>query len=192
MWIHESFTNYAESLFVEYHFSEQQAADYVVGLRKLIKNDRPIVGTYGVNHEGSGDMYYKGANMLHSLRQIVNDREKWRTILTGINTKFRYQTVTSKQVEDYLSEQTKINLKPFFDQYLRTTEVPRFVFQINGNQLIYRYENVVAGFEYPLVIRANGQSFKVFPRKDPQVVRFASPIGSFQVDRNFYVEAIRQ
>jgi len=192
MWIHEGFTNYAESLFVEYHFSQRQAEDYVVGLRKLIKNDRPIVGTYGVNHEGSGDMYYKGANMLHSLRQIVNDREKWRTILTGINTKFRYQTVTSKQIEDYLSEQTEVDLKAFFDQYLRTTQVPRFVFQINGNQLIYRYENVVAGFEYPLVVHVNGQPFRVFPRKNPQAVRFASPIGSFQADRNFYVEAVRQ
>ena len=192
MWIHESFTNYSESLFVEYHFSKQQAEDYVVGVRKLIKNDRPIIGTYGVNHEGSGDMYYKGSNMLHSLRQMVNDRERWRQILVGLNDKFRYQTVTSKQVEDYISEQTGIDLAAFFNQYLRTTRVPRFVFQVRGNQLIYHYENVVAGFDYPLVIQVDGKSYRIFPKEKAQVVRFPSLIGSCQVDRNFYVEAVRR
>ena len=192
MWIHESFTNYAESLFVEYHFGKQQAADYVIGLRKSIKNDRPIVGTYGVNHEGSGDMYYKGANLLHSLRHIVNDREEWRKILTGLNTKFRYQTVTSKQVEDYISQQTGIDLSAFFDQYLRTTQVPRFVFQVRGNQLIYRYQNVVPGFNYPLAVSVNGKSYRIFPSDKPQVVRFSASIGSIEVDPNFYIDSVRR
>jgi len=192
MWIHESFTNYAENLFVEYHFGKEKAEDYVIGTRKLIKNDRPIVGVAGVNHEGSGDMYYKGGNMLHTLRHIVNDREKWRRILTGINTDFQYQTVTSKQVENYMSMHTGIDLSKFFDQYLRTVEVPRFVFQVQGNQLIYQYENVVSGFNYPLAINVNGKSYRIFPQQNPQMVRFAMPIDSCEVDRNFYVDSVQE
>jgi len=192
MWIHESFTNYAENLFVEYHFGKEKAQDYVIGTRKLIKNDRPIVGVSGVNHEGSGDMYYKGGNMLHTLRHIVNDREKWRRILTGINTDFQYQTVTSKQVENYMSMHTGIELSKFFDQYLRTIEVPRFVFQVQGNQLIYQYENVVAGFNYPLAIKVNGKSYRIFPQQNQQMVRFAMPIDSCEVDRNFYVDSVQE
>ncbi len=191
MWIHESFTNYSESLFVEYHFGKRQAEDYVIGLRKLIKNDRPIVGTYGVNHSGSGDMYYKGANMLHSLRQMVNDRDRWRKTLTGLNDEFRYQMVSSKQVEDYLSEHTGMDLSAFFDQYLRTTKVPVFVFETRGNQLIFHYDNVVAGFDFPLVIQVNGQPYRIFPREDRQIVRFETLIDSCEVDRNFYVETRR-
>ncbi|MDZ4329200.1 MAG: M1 family metallopeptidase, partial [Flavobacterium sp.] len=108
MWIHESFTNYSESLFVEYYYGKEAGFEYVLGTRKGIKNDKPIIGNYNVNNEGSGDMYPKGGNMLHTLRQIVNDDEKWRGILRGLNSTFYHQTVTTKQIEDYLSQQVGI------------------------------------------------------------------------------------
>ncbi len=104
MWIHESFTNYSESLFLEYYFGKEAGYTYVRGIRKNIENDKPIIGNYGVNNEGSGDMYYKGANMLHTLRQVLNDEEKWRAILRGLNATFYHQTVTTQQIESYLSE----------------------------------------------------------------------------------------
>ncbi|MDQ4139083.1 MAG: M1 family metallopeptidase, partial [Bacteroidota bacterium] len=95
MWIHESFTAYSENLFLDYHFGKKASSEYVIGTRKNIKNDRPIVGYYDVNYSGSGDMYYKGANMLHTLRQVVNNDEKWRAILRGLNKEFYHQTVTA-------------------------------------------------------------------------------------------------
>ncbi len=192
MWIHEGFTNYSESLFVEYHFGRQKAADYVIGLRKRINNDRPIIGTYDVNHEGSGDMYYKGANMLHTLRHIVNDRQQWRQILTGLNTTFRHQTVTTEQVENYLSEQTGRDLSKFFDQYLRTTKIPRLMYRINGPQLTYWFENVVPGLSIPVDLYAGGRSYRVFPREAVQSVRFANPINTVTWDRNFYIDFRQQ
>jgi hypothetical protein len=71
------FTNYSESLF-EYYYGKEAGYTYVRGLRNIIDNDKPIIGTYDVNNEGSGDMYPKGANMLHTIRQLVNNDEKWR------------------------------------------------------------------------------------------------------------------
>jgi aminopeptidase N len=103
MWVHESFGNYSESLYVEYYFGKEAGNEYVLGTRRNIMNDRPITGIYNVNFEGSGDMYYKGGNMLHTLRQIVNDDGKWRGILRGLNKDFYHQVVKGSQIENYMS-----------------------------------------------------------------------------------------
>ena len=102
MWIHESFTNYAESLFLEYHYGKEAADAYVTGLREGISNDRPIIGHYGVNSQGSSDMYFKGANMLHTIRQLFKDAQKWRAMLRGMNREFYHQTVSTAQIENYI------------------------------------------------------------------------------------------
>ncbi len=97
-----------------------------LGTRRNIRNDRPITGIYNVNYEGSGDMYYKGGSMLHTLRQIVNDDEKWRSILRGLNKDFYHQVVKGSQIENYMIDKTGMKLKPFFDQYLRDVRIPVF------------------------------------------------------------------
>ena len=124
MWVHEGFTNYSETLFTTCEYGVEAGNDYVIGTRKNIQNDIPVIGSYGVNQEGSGDMYYKGGNLLHTIRQVINDDEKFRQILRGLNKDFYHQTVDSKQVEAYISEKSGIDLSKVFDQYLRTTVIP--------------------------------------------------------------------
>ena len=143
MWIHESFTNYSESLFVEYYYGKEAGNEYVRGIRKNIQNDKPIIGQYNVNNEGSSDMYYKGANMLHTIRQIVNDDEKWRGILRGLNSTFYHQTVTTKQIEDYLTAQSGVDLTTVFNQYLRDTRIPTLEYFFKDNNLGFRWTNCV-------------------------------------------------
>ncbi len=187
MWIHEGFTNYSENLFVEYHFSKKDAEDYVIGSRQLIRNDRPIIGTYGVNKSGSGDMYYKGGNMLHTIRQIINDDEKWRSILRGLNKEFWHKTTTTQEVESYISGKAGIDLSKVFDQYLRTANIPALNYGIEGNKLKYSYANIVDGFAMPLRVTINGQETVITPRAESQELTVDEPIESFDVDRNFYV-----
>ena len=187
MWIHESFANYAESLFVEYHFSRKEAEDYVIGTRRRIRNDRPIIGKYGLNREGSGDMYYKGGNILHTLRHIIDDDERWLGILRGLNSTFWHQTVTTDQVESYMASESGTNLKCFFDQYLRTTKVPVFSYRIKGQTLCYRYDDVVEGFSMPIEIQINGRTHRLRPTTEIQEFKFTTSIKSVSVDRNFYV-----
>ena len=188
MWIHESFTNYSENLFVEYHFTEKEAQDYVLGCRKLVKNDRPIISEYDVNGRGSsGDMYYKGGNMLHSIRHTINDDKKWRNILRGLNKKFWHQTVGTKEIESFISEASGIDFDLFFDQYLRTTKIPVFKYQINGNRLEYRYQNVVPGYDYPLRVWINGEVVSLKPTEEMQTLLGDEAIKAFEVDRNFFV-----
>lgn len=188
MWVHESFTTYSEGLFVEYFYGKQAGAEYIVGTRRVIQNDAPIVGNYDVNDEGSSDMYFKGANILHTLRQLLEDDAKWREILRGLNRDFRHQTVTGKQIEDYLSKKTGIDLTEFFNQYLRDTRIPVIEFKVNQNTLLYRYTDIVENFDMPVIIHLNDTPQWLFPKANWQTEPFEQPIESLVLDANFLVE----
>jgi aminopeptidase N len=187
MWIHESFTNYSESLFVEYYYGKEAGYEYVRGIRKNIQNDKPIIGAYNVNNEGSSDMYYKGANMLHTLRQIVNDDEKWRTILRGLNRTFYHQTVTTKQIENYLSSAIGIDLDTFFDQYLRDSRIPTLEYYFKGGTLGFRWTNCVTGFDMPLKIFLNGEEKWLKPSIIWSIKSIGLESPTLKIDSNFYV-----
>ncbi len=193
MWVHEGFTNYSETLFTEYYYGKDAGSDYCIGTRKLIRNDRPIIGPYGVNKEGSGDMYYKGGNMLHTIRYVINDDEKFRAILRGLNSKFDHSVVTTQQVESYMSEHSGKDLSKIFDQYLRTTKIPALEYKFNGNNMSYRWTNCVDGFNMPVKL-AGGKD-------DPIAIGWLKPTTEWQttsvtadvlkddlkIDRNFYI-----
>lgn len=187
MWIHESFTAYSENLFLDYFYGKEASKEYVLGTRMAISNDIPIIGTYNVNTEGSADMYYKGANMLHTLRQIVNDDEKWRSILRGLNAEFYHQTVSTKQIENYMSQKTGINLTPVFDQYLRDIRIPIFSYNIIDGKLAYRWENVVDGFNMPVKITVDGKEMSLKPTQQWQTIDLSQENATITVDENYYV-----
>jgi len=187
MWIHESFTAYSENLFLDYYYGEEAAADYVIGTRKNISNKTAIIAPYNVNASGSGDMYYKGANMLHTLRQLIGDDEKWRQILRGLNKTFYHQTVTTAQVEDYLSQQTGYDLSAFFDQYLRDTRIPILEYMIKNKTLHYRYTDVVEGFDTPVIVTLNDKEFWLHPNSSWKSLALNSNESILKVDRNFYI-----
>lgn len=187
MWIHESFTNYSETLFTDYWYGKEAGNAYVQGTRKNIVNDIPIIGPYNVNQEGSGDMYYKGGNMLHTIRQVINDDEKFRQILRGLNKTFYHQTVTTKQIEDYISTQSKTDFSKVFDQYLRTTQVPVLEYKVDGNRLSYRYTNCVKGFNLPLKVKFKTEQW-IKPTEEWQTLDlYPEGDNSFTVDPNFYI-----
>ena len=187
MWIHESFTNYSESLFLDYYYGKKAASEYVIGLRKTIANKTPIIGKYNLNKEGSSDMYNKGGNMLHTLRQLIDNDEKWRLILRKMNADFYHQTVTTKQIEDFLSKETGFNLHPFFNQYLRTIKIPTLEHTIENKTLKYRWTNTVANFEMPLKTTINGEEKWIYPTSTWKNLALTSAGTSFLIDENFYV-----
>lgn len=150
MWIHESFTNYAESLFLEYHFGWQAAQEYVRGLRFAVSHDRPVIPDYGVNERGSGDMYYRGSNFLHTLRAVVADDSLWREMLLGLNREFYQQTVGTKALVGYMSEVLGLDVAPLVKQYLMDTRLPVLEYGFRDGQLRYRYAQIGADFAMPL------------------------------------------
>lgn len=187
MWVHEGFTAYSENLYLDYHFGTNAASEYVLGTRSAISNDRPIIGYYDVNHSGSGDMYYKGANLLHTLRQVVDDDEKWRSILRGLNETFYHQTVTTQQVEDYLSEQAGRDLSAVFDQYLRDMRIPVLEYRLNNGRFNYRWGNAVRGFDLPIEVMLNGEVVKLEPIQSWQSLKGWEDGTEVVIDPDYYV-----
>jgi aminopeptidase N len=189
MWIHESFANYAEAIYTECQEGKTAGAEYARGSRANTQNDRPIIGSYGVNNEGSGDMYYKGGNMLHNIRQVVNDDAKWRAVLRGLQTTFRRQTVTSKQVEDYMSRRSGVDLSKVFTQYLRTAKIPVLEYKIEGSKLSYRWTDVIPGFDMPVRVKLSSSGWtRLRPTESWKTATLKLPDpAAFAVDENFYV-----
>lgn len=189
MWIHESFANYSEGLYTEYYHGKEAGAAYTRGVRSNIQNKAPIIGYYDVNREGSIDMYYKGGNMLHTIRQIVGNDEKWRSILRGLGKDFYHQVVTTQQIEQYFSSHVGRNLQKVFDQYLRHVEIPILEYRYKKGKVEYRWTNCVDGFDMPVkVTLSKGVYTMVYPTTEWK----SSPCklgkkGKLVVDENFYV-----
>ena len=187
MWVHEGFTNYSENLFTEYYYGKEAGAAYVIGCRKNIQNKAPIIGIYNMNKEGSGDMYYKGGNMLHAIRQIINDDEKWRQILRGLNKEFYHQTVDTKQIEDYVSKNAGKDFSKVFDQYLRDIKIPVLEYEIEKGKVKYRWANCVDGFDMPVKIATNGGKMAfIYPDTSWKNLK-AKNVNDVTLDNNFYV-----
>ncbi len=191
MWLHESFANYAEGIYTECRLGKMAGAAYMIGARSGIRNDRPIVPVFGVNAQGSGDMYPKGGNMLHTIRAIIDDDAKWRDILRGLNKTFWHQTVTGAQVEDYISREAGIDLSRVFAQYLTTTQIPAFEYRIESGKISYHWANVVSGFDMPVRVNVPGLGTRVLhPTEAWQTLDVASSrAAELSVDENFYVTA---
>jgi len=186
MWIHEGFTAYSENLFLDYYYGTKAASEYVIGTRSSILNDKPIIGNYDVNSEGSSDMYYKGANMLHTLRQLIEDDNKWRQILRGLNSEFYHQTVSTKQIESYISNESGLNLSAFFNQYLRDTRIPTLEYSLRDNKLSYRWTQIVSGFEMPVEIVVDEKNMWLYPTKAWQKIDLNS--SKIIIDNNYYIK----
>ncbi|SMD38979.1 Peptidase family M1 [Reichenbachiella faecimaris] len=189
MWIHESFTCYSEGLYTEYFFGKEAGAAYIKGQRAGIKNIKPIIGDYGVNSDDHGNVYSKGSNILHTLRQAINDDEKWRGILRGLNKTFYHQTVTTQQIENYISEQAGRDFQFVFNQYLRNSSLPTFEYVIRENQIGYRWSGVVEGFDLPLKVLIGKEEKWLEPKTDWQFLD-ASDVTTIKVDPNFYVTVL--
>lgn len=160
MWVHESFTTYSESLFVESQYGKQAGQEYLHGQRRDIQNDGPIIGPYGVNKEGSGDMYDKGSNLLNMVRTALNDDARWRQMLRGLNQTFYHQTVTGQQVIDYLSREAGRDFSPVFAQYLQYSSLPVLEMRLEKGQLLGRWVANVPAFDLPVRVRLKGGEYK--------------------------------
>lgn len=163
MWIHEGFTTYTETVFIECIKGYDEALKYVNGQAKSVRNDRPIIGKFGVNHEGSGDMYYKGALMLNTIRHILNNDTKWWKLLRDYSETYKKQIIDTKTVIDFFNKESGLDLTPVFMQYLTTTKIPRLILHKNGTNLAYSWENTLPEFTMPIDITIQGKTMRIYP-----------------------------
>lgn len=190
MWIHESFTNYSEGLFLEYHYDKETAYKYIRGLRANIQNNGTIIGQYNVHKEGSSDMYYKGSNMLHTIRQVIDDDVKWREILRGLNNTFYHKTVTTKQIEAYMTKLANKDLSKIFDQYLRDIRIPMLEYAIIDDKMKIRWGNVIDGFNMPVRVFIDGEANWLSPTTQWSNVELTASNATIKIDPNFYISTL--
>lgn len=191
LWIHEGFTSYMESVFVECEYGKEAALDYIYGLRQTINNDRPLIGSYGVNHEGSGDMYYKGSNIINTLRSLVEDDDLWWKTLRGFHETFKYQTITTDDVVEYLSDAFAKDLSAFFEQYLQHTQIPKLIFKKDEkkNTLRYKWVSDVKEFDMPVEIRIDHEPQWIFPKSNKWQNLQVKEQQVFSIDpKKFYID----
>jgi aminopeptidase N len=186
MWIHEGFTMYSEALYVESIDGKAAGAKYIAGIRSNIMNNKPVIGIYNVNHEGSGDMYYKGANLIHMTRILLDDDKKWRELLRGMNKEFGLKTTTTEEVVAYINKITGKNLSKIYDQYLRYAQIPVLEYKQVGNQVSYRWQADVENFDMPIRIKRGNKMEWIKPEKEWKKLTLNS---EFSPDvLNFYIK----
>jgi len=190
LYIHESFTTYSEALFVEYFYGKTAGFEYVRGLRPGIANNSPLIGNYDVNDPNNSDIYSKGSNVLHTLRQLVGDDDKWREILRGLNKQFYHQTVSSQDIESYISSSSGLTLDVFFDQYLRDARMPIFQYKIEGGnqkKLSFRWSECIDNFDMRLKIKYNDKVIYVYPTTKWSSITLDNKCEEIIISKEYYV-----
>lgn len=187
MWIHEGFTTYAETVFVECMFGYEKAMKYSAGQRASVANDKPVIGIFGVNKQGSGDMYYKGALMLNTLRHIINNDDKWWAMLLKYSETYKKQIIDTDTVIAFFSKESGMDLKPFFEQYLKYKKIPELQVRLKNGKLEHRWETNVSGFTMPVGLRADGKEFRIIATNSWQTSDILlSDVNSLDIQREKY------
>lgn len=190
MWVHEGFTSYTESIYIECRWGKEEALEYLKGLRNNIENKETIIGDYGVNAEGSGDMYYKGSNLLNTIRSIYNDDELWWNTLRDYTATFKHKLITTQQVEDFFNNATNVDLQPVFDQYLRHTAIPKLEFKNTNGKINYRWVVDVEEFNMPVAIFIKGEEKRIHPSKNWQTLDGNLDLNDIKVNElEFYIDS---
>ncbi len=186
MWVHEGITQYSEALFTECQQGVEAGADYVIGLRKKIENKKPIIGPYGVNQEGPGDMYPKGANLMHMIRHIIGD-STFKAMMLEMNKRFYHKVTSSAEIEKFISDFSGKGLGKVFDQYLRTTRIPVLEWSMHDGDLYMRWSNCVDGFSMPANVMVNGEERVLEVSQSWSFPVSGLRTAHVSVDRNWYV-----
>lgn len=190
MWIHEGFTTYSETVFVECQYGYDKAMQYIGGQQNNTENRKPVIGVFGVNKPGSGDMYYKGAAMLNTLRHVVNDDKKWWELIYNYSETYKKDIIDTETVVNYFNTKTGMNLTPIFDQYLRYKNIPKLEVKLNKKKLEYRWVTDVKNFAMPVGLTINGKPLRVKATNDWQSVTVeTTDINMIELEKNkYYVE----
>jgi aminopeptidase N len=195
MWIHEGWTTYLESLYVEYRWGTADAIKYLNGYKPKVHNLRPIVAERGVNAEPTEDQYFKGALMINTLRSVVNDDAKWWPLLHDFYQHFKYQDIMTEDVVTYFNQHTGMNLTPIFDQYLRHTQIPRLelLFGEAPGTVMYKWRADEDDFAMPVRVGTPDHWQIIHPTTHWQSMQTSLTRDDFQVDTDhYYVDVNKQ
>ena len=176
VWIQEGFATYAESLFFEYDAGKEKYQDNILFNRLLIKNKYPVVGVRDRRwfHFRKGmDVYIKGAWILHTLRNQIDDDAVFFDIITSFYNKHKVQLVDSEDFIRVVNEKTGKDYHWFFEQYLNNNFAPTLEYAHTKDGLLYyRWINVTDSFnDLKVDLYFNGKKHQVVPSTKVQTIQ---------------------
>lgn len=162
-WLHEGFATYSEALYVEYLFDYKKSLEYLLTKRWDIRNQRPLVGPRGVNHgdPDDTDIYNKGAWVLHTFRNVLENDELFFELLRDFYNTFARQIICTEDLIHFFNEKTKLDWTPFFRQYLYDRRPPTLEWFLEGRRLYYRWHHVPKPFEMPVEFIINDHTLRL-------------------------------
>lgn len=172
MWIHEGFTQYTEIVFIECQFGYEKAMKYAKGLQRNVRNDEPIIGNFGVNNEGSGDMYPKGALLLNTLRHVIDNDELWWKMILKYSETYRHKIIDTPTVIAFFNQESNRNLTPIFKQYLNYKSIPILELKLNKKKLEFQWKTDVTDFNMPIDIKISGKEIRLEPSNKWKKAKF--------------------
>lgn len=188
MWIQEGFTSYTEAIYIECRWGKQEALEYLKGTRRTLSNNSTIIGDYGVNAEGSGDMYFKGANLLNTIRSIYDDDDLWWKTLKDYTETYKHRVITTADTEEFFDNATEVDLKPVFEQYLRNASLPVLELKQDDNNIFYRWKTDVAEFAMPVDIFIDEEEIRLNATSEWQSLETGEDLDEIKVNElEFYV-----
>ena len=188
MWIHEGWTTYLESLYVEYRYGHDDAVKYLNGYKSKVKNEEPIIAPRGINREPPQDQYFKGTLFINTLRSVVNDDARWWKLLHDFYQHFKYQNIMTEDVVQYFNEQTGMNLTPIFDQYLRHTAIPTLELKFDESKgtVSYRWKVDEPAFQMPVRVGKKDSWQIIHATTDWQTMPTSLKKDEFEVATDLY------
>ena len=191
MWIHEGFTSYTEAVYVECRWGKEEALEYLKGTRRGLGNNAPIIGDYGVNSEGSGDMYFKGANLLNTIRSIYDNDKLWWKTLKDYTETYKHQIIDTETTENFFNKETEVDLQPIFDQYLRHSDLPKLEFRKKEGETQARWIADVEDFKMPVDILVDGNEIRIYPTNEWQNLKHNIALDKIKVNElEFYITSV--
>lgn len=173
LWIHEGFATYAEML-----YEEQKEADWFYKAsysinRMVSENKRPVVGPMDVAYTNfkDGDIYTKGACILHNLRIVIDNDKLFKTIIKRFSMENRSKCVTTGDFISLVEEETGKDYQWYFDQYVHRREAPELFYHLlidaqDGLTLFYRWNKTVTNESFdqmPVKFEVDEETQLIYP-----------------------------
>ena len=169
MWIQEGIATYAEALCM-LELGGQDAYDEIINAHKRsIKNIKAVVQGEELNTQEtySGEIYTKGSFFMHSLRFVTGDDVFFPTLKKlATDPAYTYDNfITTTDVEQLFSKASGKNLKPFFDFYLRTTDLLDFKVTETG---YHKYDVKIDNYfmDLPVEVTTDNKTEKIILLKE--------------------------
>lgn len=182
MWLHEGFAVYLEVLYAEYLHGDSALHSYMADVRPKVRNVKPVAPRESQTSlqiyfappdyiMSDGDIYTKGACILHTLRYLIGDENFFKALRLMAFPDPKLETITNggqcrlADTDDFrgiVEEVAGEDLDWFFDLYLHQEKLPVLQSRISRNKLRLRWKTPRRlPFQMPVPVQVGGEVHRV-------------------------------